>query len=79
MNSNICFCLHSLNVCIFLCLSRKPVQSFIDQVTSITADDIHKIAAKMLATPLTLASLGDGMNLLLVKCVFPSVLPVPEF
>lgn len=41
---------------------RKPVQSFIDQVNSLTVEDIRKIAAKILETPLTMASWGDVTN-----------------
>ena len=51
---------------------RKSVQSFVDQVKSITVDDIHEIAAKILATPVTMASWGDGMNQFLDtnRCLF---------
>lgn len=42
--------------------SRKPVQEFIDGVNSLTLEDIHKIAGKILDTPLTMASWGDVVH-----------------
>ncbi|KAH6559619.1 hypothetical protein KP509_1Z000900 [Ceratopteris richardii] len=41
---------------------RKPVQSFIDQVNSLTIKDIQGVAEKVLRTPLTMASWGDVTN-----------------
>lgn len=42
--------------------SRKSAQEFIDGVNKLTLDDIHKIAGKILSTPLTVSSWGDVVH-----------------
>lgn len=39
---------------------RKPVEHFIKAVDSITLNDITNISQKVLSSPLTMASYGDG-------------------
>ncbi|RDX96373.1 Mitochondrial-processing peptidase subunit alpha, partial [Mucuna pruriens] len=41
---------------------RKPVEQFLKAVDEITLNDITKIAQKIIASPLTMASYGDVMN-----------------
>ena len=39
---------------------RKPVEQFLKSVDAITLNDITKIAQKIISSPLTMASYGDG-------------------
>lgn len=39
---------------------RKPVEYFLKAVDEVSAKDIASIAQKLLSTPLTMASYGDG-------------------
>lgn len=39
---------------------RKPVEYFLKAVDEVTPQDIAKIAQKLLQSPLTMASYGDG-------------------
>jgi len=39
---------------------RKPVEHFLKAVDSITLDDISKFSQKIISSPLTMASYGDG-------------------
>ncbi|KAL0374438.1 UNVERIFIED_CONTAM: Mitochondrial-processing peptidase subunit alpha [Sesamum radiatum] len=42
---------------------RKPVEHFLKAVDEVTAQDIAKIAQKLLSSPLTMASYGDVLHL----------------
>lgn len=42
-------------------LSRKPVEHFLKAVDEVTLDSVASIAQKLLSSPLTMASYGDGI------------------
>lgn len=42
------------------CISRKPVDYFLKAVDEVTAKDIATTVQKLLSSPLTMASYGDG-------------------
>lgn len=48
-----------LKFLLFFC--RKPVEHFLKIVEGVTAKDIASIAQKLISSPLTMASYGDGM------------------
>lgn len=50
-------------------LYRKPVEHFLKTIDEITEKDITSIAQKLLSSPLTMASHGDG-NLIGVHLLF---------
>jgi processing peptidase subunit alpha len=43
-------------------LCRKPIEYFLKTVEEITLNDISSTAKKIISSPLTLASWGDGMS-----------------
>ena len=44
---------------------RKPLEQFFKAVDGITLNDITKISQKIISSPLTMASYGDGNNQLI--------------
>lgn len=40
---------------------RKPVDHFLKAVDEVTVNDIASVAQKLLTSPLTMASYGDGI------------------
>lgn len=49
-----------LKYIMYATLSRKPVEHFLKAVDEVTLEDIASIAQKLLSSPLTMASYGDG-------------------
>lgn len=45
-----------------LILSRKALEHFLKIVDSVTLQDITKISQKLISSPLTMASYGDGIS-----------------
>lgn len=46
---------------------RKPIEHFLKMLDEITLKDIASLAEKLISSPLTMASWGDGMlNILLM-------------
>ena len=54
-------------------LCRLPVEHFLKAVDEITLEDIYNISQKILSSPLTMASYGDG-NLLFFTELYDLVL-----
>jgi mitochondrial-processing peptidase subunit alpha len=51
---------------VFIC--RKPVDYFLKAIDAITLKDISSLAEKIISSPLTMASWGDGMLMSLNNC-----------
>lgn len=49
-----------LMIVYYFLITRKPVEHFLKAVDEVTLQDIASIAHKLLSSPLTMASYGDG-------------------
>lgn len=54
-----------MRICV-MTFFRKPLEQFLKEVDAITLNDISKFSQKIISSPLTMASYGDG-NLQLIN------------